>query len=475
MALLLGVFALSASCLGAASADPETGGTPPNIIFILADDLDADYKQASASRCALWQFTSRNLLSLLQSCRIGLLSCLTFASVSVTLGPFSLITLRHSLSVDLRARLSWLVDTLTILVSLSEVRFADNNQLLNHHHRPVFARLRQQCRQEVVRGMARAGEQHGRDLANFGGLSHGIFRQIRQRCVVGHPPCIPVVIAPHTCDLVVAVAGLENHPVRQRRRPICSPPPPTPLPSRPLPPLQPSGWSHYGGLAQTYTYFSATQWVCNVGEPCQGPVSRLGVHQSEFIGQQVDTSASLNGMRMYPLLVSISLCLQAVTQMGNAVNASMPFFLHLTPLMVHWGSCYQDHSSAAYDDPLWEMSNLPCPGNSASNCSAPISACPTLKNKHYADNLTNPHVPSWNTTAAGDVPPFMVGVEICRRGGPEPTHSSLPKQVEPPLSPWQQGRQNMGYRNRTAAVIDLDDMIGVVLDGLEALGDTVVS
>lgn len=69
---------------------------------------------------------------------------------------------------------------------------------------------------------------------------------------------------------------------------------------------------------------------------------------------------------------------------------------------------------------------------------------------------------------------WAVTIHICLCADQLPTPLSLLQQVEPPLSPWQEGRQNMGYRNRTAAVIDLDDMIGVVLDGLEALGDAVV-
>jgi hypothetical protein len=46
--------------------------------------------------------------------------------------------------------------------------------------------------------------------------------------------------------------------------------------------------------------------------------------------------------------------------------------------------------------------------------------------------------------------------------------------VIPPLSSWQEWREDIGFRNRTSAAVDLDDMIGVVLDGLDALGPAVV-
>ena len=40
----------------------------------------------------------------------------------------------------------------------------------------------------------------------------------------------------------------------------------------------------------------------------------------------------------------------------------------------------------------------------------------------------------------------------------------------PPASPYQQGRQDIGYRNRTGSARDFDDMLGVVLDGIAELG-----
>ena len=167
--------------------------------------------------------------------------------------------------------------------------------------------------------------------------------------------------------------------------------------------------------------------------------------------------------------------------MKIAVSGGLPFFLQLTPVMVHWGSCYTDPSVAAFDDPLWETSNLPCPTGSADNCGAPISPCPTVQNKHFADSLANPHVPSWNKTAYGDVPPAMVCRTLFCSSNKRLSIGLLPmcylfalSQSVPPLSAWQAGREDIGYRNRTSSVVDLDDMIGAVLDGLEALGDDVV-
>jgi hypothetical protein len=94
--------------------------------------------------------------------------------------------------------------------------------------------------------------------------------------------------------------------------------------------------------------------------------------------------------------------------MEAAVGLGQPFFLSLTPLMVHWGSCVTNEADAAFDDPVWETKQLPCPTGGKANCAAPVSPCPTPKNKHFADALVNPHTPSWNRTAAGDVPPAMV-------------------------------------------------------------------
>jgi hypothetical protein len=59
-------------------------------------------------------------------------------------------------------------------------------------------------------------------------------------------------------------------------------------------------------------------------------------------------------------------------------------------------------------------------------------------------------VPSYNATERGGVPAFM--------------------QHFKPLTAWEMERQNMGYRNRSSSAVDLDRLLGVVLDGLQAAG-----
>ena len=187
----------------------------------------------------------------------------------------------------------------------------------------------------------------------------------------------------------------------------------------------PSGWSWWGGLAQTYTYFDATQWAIPAGGAKGAPISRKGVHQADFLAAQ------------------------AAERISAAAAARTPFFVSLTPLMVHWGSCYQEAPQAA-DDPFFENGDLPCPAPSArKNCAFPSSPCPTARNKHAFDGVTAPHVPSWNATASGRLPPAMQGDA---------------------LSPWAAAREDMAFRNRSAAALDLDALIGTVLDAVDAAG-----
>ncbi len=141
----------------------------------------------------------------------------------------------------------------------------------------------------------------------------------------------------------------------------------------------------------------------------------------------------------------------AVTQAQAAVANNKPFYVQVNPVMVHWGTCDGPHPPGTYapDDPHWEWT-LPGPCTKAGVCALPMSPCPTLRRKHAADGLTNPHVPSYNLTASGDVPNFI--------------------QHFGPILPFVENRQNMGFRNRTASAGDLDDMIGVIMAGLEQLG-----
>ncbi len=89
-------------------------------------------------------------------------------------------------------------------------------------------------------------------------------------------------------------------------------------------------------------------------------------------------------------------------------------------------------------------------------CSMTMSPCPADRHVHAADGLVNPRVPNWNATASGVVPAYMT-------------------KEWPPLTAYEAQRQDMGFRNRTGSAMDLDDMLGVVLDGLDALGPDVVA
>jgi N-acetylglucosamine-6-sulfatase len=194
----------------------------------------------------------------------------------------------------------------------------------------------------------------------------------------------------------------------------------------------PSGWSFWGGLAaQTYSYYDSTQWQIPAGAAAGTPVSRRGTHQADFLASQ------------------------AAARITAAAAARTPFFVSLTPLMVHWGSCYREAADQLPDDPFFEMGHLPCAdpnpltGGAGTNCTFATSACPTVKNKHAFDGVPAPHVPSWNATASGRLPPAMQGLGI---------------------SPWAAAREDMAFRNRSAALLDLDALIGTVLDAVDAAG-----
>jgi N-acetylglucosamine-6-sulfatase len=155
-----------------------------------------------------------------------------------------------------------------------------------------------------------------------------------------------------------------------------------------------------------------------------------GVHQSDFVGQW------------------------GVQQMQKAVASDLPFFVHLTPLMIHYGVCYgplPKGQTNAITDPFWEknLTAWGCDNKDHKLCSFSVSPCPSTKNAHAFDSAVNPHVPNWNTSETG----------------PLPTAMDLP-----PISDFTSRRMDIGFRNRSAALLDLDGLIGVVLDGIEALG-----
>jgi N-acetylglucosamine-6-sulfatase len=207
-----------------------------------------------------------------------------------------------------------------------------------------------------------------------------------------------------------------------------------------LEPTVPSGWNFWGGFsssAGTYNYYNSTPYNVTFDRTGTTPTSPVewvamtGTHQSEFVGQW------------------------GVQQMGVAVNAGLPFFVHLTPLMIHYGVCYGPLPNGVTNnltDPFWEkdLTDWGCANKQNRPCSLSISPCPSLKNANAFEGQRNPHTPAYNASASGPLPGAM---------------SSLPK-----TSPFTSNRQDIGFRNRSAALLDLDALLGVVLDGINALG-----
>lgn len=190
----------------------------------------------------------------------------------------------------------------------------------------------------------------------------------------------------------------------------------------------PSGWNFWGAFSTskgTYNYYNATPWNVTFDRTGTVPTSPIvdvamtGIHQADFVGAW------------------------GVEQMTIAVDAKLPFFVHLTPTMVHEGTCYgpfKDESNYARTDPYWEhdLTDFGCTADDAQTCAITISPCPSDKHKHDFDGLAYPHTPAWNASEAGNVPKVMA--------------------KNPPLLPYEAGRQDMGFRNRSAAIEDLDDM-----------------
>jgi len=203
----------------------------------------------------------------------------------------------------------------------------------------------------------------------------------------------------------------------------------------------PRGFRHWAGFASdagTYNYYNATPYNITFDTTGRTPVSPVawtamtGVHQADFLGTQ------------------------AVAQMRAAAAAEQPFFVFVNPVMIHYGTCYGPFlniTQYARDDPFFELDLAledGCPNATANqNCDIETSPCASARNAHVADALTNPHTPSWDATATGVVPTAM------RR---------------PPSTDYEHSRQDRGFRNRTASAVDLDDMLGVLLDGLDELG-----
>ena len=105
-------------------------------------------------------------------------------------------------------------------------------------------------------------------------------------------------------------------------------------------------------------------------------------------------------------------------------------------------------------DPFWEkdLTNWGCSNKQNKPCSLTISPCVSTKNERAFDGHANPHTPAWNVSAAGPLPSAMAALKD--------------------TSEFTSSRQDIGFRNRSAALLDLDALLGVVLDGIAALGVT---
>ena len=119
-----------------------------------------------------------------------------------------------------------------------------------------------------------------------------------------------------------------------------------------------------------------------------------------------------------------------IDQARTALERGLPFFVHVTPVLPHWTTCYgpfKDESKYAADDPHWEMQN-----------GWPISPCPTSRHKAQFEGQTNAHLPHWNVLPSGQVPARM---QIRALNGTQAAH------------------EDQGWRDRSSGVVDLDDMI----------------
>jgi hypothetical protein len=203
----------------------------------------------------------------------------------------------------------------------------------------------------------------------------------------------------------------------------------------------PSGWSYWGALLNTYDFYNATVWMKDWEDPSFGPPRKkvmTHVHQADFLGNFT------------------------VEHAAKAVEASRPFFISVTPVMPHWGTCYGPGPASVYPafDPHWEFdlgsplsptANISC----GSTCAMPISPCPTIRNRHKFDGQTNPRVKGvWNVSIRGNRPQFMRELE----------------QASGHLTEYQAWREDIGWQNRSASLIDLDEMIGGIVEGINELG-----
>ena len=201
-----------------------------------------------------------------------------------------------------------------------------------------------------------------------------------------------------------------------------------------------NGWSHWGGLINTYDFYNASIHDVDFSEdgvtPTRvgAPKVMTGIHQAQFLADFTVDQATL------------------------ARKGRKPFYISTTPVMPHWGTCEGGPGAGpgvyAPDDPHWEYGFLTDPANPNNHKVAlPISPCPSHKHAHDFDGQTNPHIPSWNVSASGVVPKAMQVYA-----------------AQEVLDAYSSEREDIGWRNRSAAVVDLDDLIGAVFAGFESLG-----
>ena len=201
----------------------------------------------------------------------------------------------------------------------------------------------------------------------------------------------------------------------------------------------PSGWSYWGGLSNTYDFYNASIWQVDWEAQTQDYTPRImtDIHQADFLGNFT------------------------VEHAAKAVHQNRPFFISVTPVMPHWGTCYGPGPDSVYPpyDPHWEWT-LYDPASKTLEA-MPISPCPTNRNRHSFDAASNPRIPGvWNVSIQGNIPAAM------QKFG-QPGH----------LTEFQAEREDLGWRNRSASLIDLDEMIGIIIDGLDklqVLNDTVI-
>ena len=130
-------------------------------------------------------------------------------------------------------------------------------------------------------------------------------------------------------------------------------------------------------------------------------------------------------------------------------------------------------------DPHFEMSSLvdPLTGTAAH---VPISPCPSVKHRHDFDGQKNKHLASWNVSASGVVGPSFAASSNLPLVFAHPSRicrscfgwvSQVPDFMQNKrLDAWDEYREDIGWQNRSAACVDLDDLIDAVFDGFESMG-----